>query len=232
MTTPWMIDELDFAGPEHLDPAYVAGFDRKSGTDPGDDVALLRAHGLAADATVVDLAAGTGTFTLAIAPHVHRVVAADVSPAMLTRLTRRAADTDLRNITVEQAGFLSYRHTGPAADAVHTRHALHQLPDLYKPIALHRIAAILRPGGLLRLRDLIFDVSPAQMTDFVDRWLAGNTITDPAAGYTRADLVTHLRTEFSTYRWLFEPMLDAAGFDILDADYRAGVYAAYTCVRR
>ena len=29
MTKPWMIDELAHAGPEHLDPGFVAGFDRK-----------------------------------------------------------------------------------------------------------------------------------------------------------------------------------------------------------
>jgi hypothetical protein len=34
------------------------------------------------------------------------------------------------------------------------------------------------------------------------------------------------------YRWLFEPMLSVAGFDIIDADYRRNVYASYTCVRR
>jgi hypothetical protein len=26
-----MIDELAYAGPEHLDPAFVAGYDRKQG---------------------------------------------------------------------------------------------------------------------------------------------------------------------------------------------------------
>jgi hypothetical protein len=31
-----MIDELAYAGPEHLDAAFVAGFDRKQGyPDPG-----------------------------------------------------------------------------------------------------------------------------------------------------------------------------------------------------
>jgi hypothetical protein len=29
MTKPWMLDELAYAGPEHLDPAFVAGYERK-----------------------------------------------------------------------------------------------------------------------------------------------------------------------------------------------------------
>src|SRR5689334_6946659 len=79
----WAFDELGHAGPEHLDPGYVAGYDTKSGADPVDDVAALRDLGLAPDATVVDLGAGTGRFSLAVAPHCSRVVAVDVSPAML-----------------------------------------------------------------------------------------------------------------------------------------------------
>ena len=42
MTTPaWFPDELDLAGSEHLDADYVAGYDRKAGTDPADDLAHL-----------------------------------------------------------------------------------------------------------------------------------------------------------------------------------------------
>jgi hypothetical protein len=41
-----------------------------------------------------------------------------------------------------------------------------------------------------------------------------------------------VRTEHSTYRWLFEPVLSATGFDIVDVDFRRSVYASYTCVKR
>ena len=34
-----MIDELAHAGPEHLDPAFVVGYDRKQGyPDPAEDL--------------------------------------------------------------------------------------------------------------------------------------------------------------------------------------------------
>lgn len=56
------------------------------------------------------------------------------------------------------AGFLGYAHAGPPADGVYSRNALHQIPDFWKALALHRIARMLRPGGVLRLRDLIYDV--------------------------------------------------------------------------
>ncbi len=130
-----------------------------------------------------------------------------------------------------QAGFLSYEHAGPPVDGVYTRNALHQLPDFWKAIALDRVAGILRPGGVLRVRDLIYDFAPAQAAEVFQRWFA-NAAEDPALGYTAEDYAEHIRTEHSTYRWLFEPMLDAVGFDIVAVEYQAALYGAYTCIKR
>jgi ubiquinone/menaquinone biosynthesis C-methylase UbiE len=231
MTKAWMLDELAHAGPEHLDPVFVAGFDRKQGyPDPAEDLAVLRERGIGRAATVVDLGTGTGQFALAAAPHVGRVVAADVSPAMLAVLRDRAAEAGLANLECVRAGFLSYEHTGAPADAVFSRNALHQLPDFWKALALQRIADLLQPGGVLRLRDLIFDFQPAEAGAVLDDWLDG-AAADPERGYTREDFAEHLRTEFSTFRWLLEPMLAAAGFTVVTAEFAGAVYGAYTCVR-
>lgn len=228
----WMLDELAHAGPEHLDPGFVAGFDRKQGyPDFSADVSVLAAHGAGQEATVVDLGTGTGRFALAVAPRVRRVVAVDVSPAMLAVVRGRASAAGLGNIECVQAGFLSYQHTGPPCDAVFTRSALHQLPDFWKALALRRIAGVLRPGGVLRLHDLIFDFQPADAGTVLERWLDGGA-ADPASGYTREDYAEHIRAEYSTFRWLLEPMLTAAGFDIVAADFNRQVYGAYTCVKR
>jgi ubiquinone/menaquinone biosynthesis C-methylase UbiE len=227
MTADWMLDETAHAGPEHLDPAFVAGYDRKQGFPPVDaDLAVLREHG-ALGPTVVDLGTGTGRFAVAAAAHCRRVVAVDVSPAMLAHLRATAPP----NVELVPAGFLSYEHTGAPADAVHTRNALHQLPDFWKGVALDRIARILRPGGVLRLHDLVYDFTPAEAPELFRLWFAG-AATDPAAGYTAADYAVHIRTEHSTYRWLLEPLLDAAGFDIVDAAFDRRLYGTYTCVRR
>jgi ubiquinone/menaquinone biosynthesis C-methylase UbiE len=232
MAESWMLDELAHAGPEHLDQDFVAGFDRKQGyPDFSADVAALRAAGLGPDGTVVDFGAGTGRFALAAAPHVARVVAVDVSPAMLSVVRSRADEARIRNIERVQAGFLSYQHAGPDADAVYTRNTLHQLPDFFKVLALDRIARMLQPGGILRLHDLIFDCQPAETGAVIDRWLNGAT-RDAADGYTSQDYAEHLRTEFSTFRWLLEPMLDAAGFDVVTSEFDRSVYGAYTCLRR
>ena len=230
MPTPdWYLDEVTLAGPEHLDPDYVAGYDAKARTDPAEDVATLREHGLTGASTLIDLGAGTGTLALAAAPFCRRVVAVGVSPVMLERLAAEAARLGITNIEAVQAGFLSYQHDGGPADAVYSRNALHHLPDFWKVIALGRVAAMLRPGGTFLLRDLVYDIAPGHEAGVIDPWLAG-AATDPAAGWTRAEYVTHLQDEYSTYTWLLEPMLERTGFRIARAEHR-GIYAAYTCVR-
>lgn len=223
-----MIDELVHAGPEHLDEAFVAGFDRKQGhPDAGPDIAVFTEHGVGAGSVVVELGAGTGQFALPAAKAFGRVYAVDVSPAMVGYLRAQAP----ANVTVVRAGFLGYVHEGPPADGVYTRHALHQLPDFWKAVALDRIAGMLRPGGVLRIRDLIYDFAPAEAAEVFDGWFAG-AATDPAAGYTADDYADHIRTEHSTFRWLFEPMLAQAGFEVVDVAFSARLYGAYTCVRR
>lgn len=237
MDDSWRLDESAHAGAEHLDPDFVAGYDRKQGEVPDisarEDLAVFRGLGVGLDSTVIDLGAGTGRFVLTVAPHVRRVIAVDVSLPMLAQLHAQLAETGLDDGSVEvvNTGLLSYEHSAPAADAVHTRNALHQLPDAFKAIALSRIAQMLRPNGVLRLRDLVYDTTPDRFEELLDAWFAG-AADDPARGYTAADLAEHVRTEHSTFTWLLEPMLNAAGFEVVDRDIRRGVYATYTCLRR
>jgi SAM-dependent methyltransferase len=230
-TPRWFPDELASAGAEHLDPAYVAGYDRKAGFDPSEDVALLHEYGLGEEQTLVDLGAGSGTLALAVAPLCRRVVAVDVSPPMLAFVAEQAQRLGLRNVEFVRSGLLSYEHRGGPADVVYTRNALHHLPDFWKAVALERMAGLLRPGGILRLHDLVFSFDPAEADDAVGAWLAG-AATNPAEGWTRAELEAHLRDEYSTFSWLLEPMLERTGFEILDSSNRNGVYAAYLCVHR
>jgi SAM-dependent methyltransferase len=228
-----MLDELAHAGPEHLDAEFIAGYDRKQGfPDPEPHIAAFERLGLGTDSVVADLGAGTGQFALPAARRFGRVIAVDVSPAMVAAIRAKADAAGLgadgpTGLSVEQAGFFSFSPAEPV-DGVFTRHALHQLPDFFKAIALHRIAGLLRPGGALVLRDLIFDFGPAEAEGVFDDWFAG-AAADPAAGYTAADYAEHIRTEYSTFRWLLEPMLAAAGFEIIDVSYERRLFGSYTC---
>jgi hypothetical protein len=60
----------------------------------------------------------------------------------------------------------------------------------------------------------------------------GEAVVDPTNGYTADDLATHVRTEFSTFTWLLEPMLGHAGFRALDTEVdRRRTYVRYACVK-
>ncbi len=228
----WYIDEFAHAGEEHLDPEYVATYDRKSQTDPSEDLALLQEMGMNEQSVLVDLGTGTGVFALAVAPHCGRVVAVDVSPAMLAYVRQQADALGLKNVEVVQAGLLSYEHQGEPADFVYTRNVLHHLPDFWKGIALQRIADMLRPNGVLRLHDLVYSFDPAEVEKHFQPWLA-NAAARPEVGWTREEYETHVRTEYSTYSWLLDALLEHTGFTIEDANHRpSGIYSAYTCVKR
>ncbi len=233
MATPnWFLNEMMHAGDEHLDATYVPGYDDKAGTNPADDLAVLRKLGLNATHTLVDLGAGTGTFALAAAALCRKVIAVDVSPVMLGLLREKMTQAGINNIEMFHSGFLSYEHEDDPADFVYSRHALHHLPDFWKVVALERIAAMLKPGGVFYLRDLIFSFLPGETEAVIGNWLANASATSDK-GWTRTELVTHLQTEYSTYSWLLEPMLDKCGFTIQQVEHGATrVHSAYTCVKR
>src|SRR6266545_6589813 len=169
----WWLDERAHAGDEHLDTGYVDGYDRKSGFDSTDDVNTVRRLGLTASSVVVDMGAGTGAFTVGVAEFCREVIAVDVSPAMIAALRAHVDRAGLGNVSIVEAGFLSYQHGTEPADFVYTRNALHHLPDFWKAIALHRIGEMLRPGGVLLLRDLVFDFEPSDAERSVEAWFSG-----------------------------------------------------------
>jgi SAM-dependent methyltransferase len=223
----WVPDELALAGPEHVEAAAVARYEQKAAFDPEPDVALLRELGLREECVVVDLGAGTGAFALAAARFAARVFAVDVSPATVEAIRSKA----VANVEPVRAGFLTYDHVGTRADVVYTRNALHHLPDFWKAIALTRIASILKPGGLLRLRDIVYSFDPAEAAQHVGAWLERGA-PDPTAGWTHEELRAHVRDEHSTFGWILEEMLDRAGFTVERAEYDSSkIFGAYVARR-
>ena len=70
----------------HRDAAHVARYDLKEDASAAGEVALLEAMGIARDSLVLEFGAGTGQFTVAVAPMCARVIALDISAPMLKRL--------------------------------------------------------------------------------------------------------------------------------------------------
>ncbi len=230
MNTP-LLNEIALAGLEHLDPAYVENYDRKADFDPTADLALLRERGLRSDSTLLDLGAGTGTFAIAAASECRRVIAADVSPAMVEAMRSKASERGMTNIECIEAGYLTYEHTDIPVEFIYSRNALHHLPDFWKAVALCRMFELLRPGGVLFLRDIVFAFEPRDAETCISAWL--DTAAEGAEeGWTREELQAHLRNEHSTFSWLLEPMIEQAGFKIERADYGSlKIYAKYVCAK-
>jgi SAM-dependent methyltransferase len=223
--TGWRLDERTHAGPEHLDPEYVSGYEAKTRLDLEATLDLLRRYGLDDGATLLDFGCGTGLLAAAAASEAGRVVGVDPSPAML-EVARRRSDV----VEWVEAGFLTYEHEGEAPKLVHSRNALHHLPDFWKGVALTRVHDLLAPGGVLVLRDLVYDFEPSDADRGIEEWLAGAAPT-PAEGWTRTELERHVRDEHSTFAWLHENLLEHAGFEIVARDVRGGIYATYVCRR-
>jgi len=223
----WFIDEVAYAGRENLDPGHVARYDGKEDAGAADEVALLEDLGLTRESLVVELGAGTGQFTLAVAPKCSRVVAVDVSPPMLDQLQAKAGAADLGNVEVIRSGFLTYEHTGSPADFVYSRFALHHLPDFWKAVALGRIRGMLRVEGVCRLWDVVYDFDPSEAEERVEAWCAtgGESVEGE---WSRAELEEHVRDEHSTFTWLLEPMMRRCGFEIEDVERSEdGVFSKY-----
>ena len=223
----WLLDEITSAGRENLDAEHVARYDAKEDASAHTEVAELVALGLTGASTLVDLGAGTGQLTLAVAPSCGRVVAVDVSPVMLAALRRTLAAQRVTNVDVVEAGFLTYEHEGDPADFVYSRYALHHLPDFWKAAALARMRRMLRPGGVLRLWDVVYAFEPDEVEARIEAWCATGG-ADVASAWTRAELEEHVRDEHSTFTWLLEPMIERSGFAIEHAVRSDdGIFAKY-----
>ncbi len=225
MTLDWILDERRHAGEEHLDPEQVARYDQKIPFDPSEEIDILVEHGLDGEDTVVDFGTGTGVFPLAVADHCGRVVGVDVSETMLNVAREKADEGAVRNVEFVHEGVVTYEHDGPLASFAFSKNALHHLPDFWKVEALKTVGDTLEPGGIFRLRDLVYSFDPRDSHETIESWLERMESTL----FTDEELRNHFRKEFSTYDFLLEPMLEKTGFELLDSSYSDGMYAEYTC---
>jgi phosphatidylethanolamine/phosphatidyl-N-methylethanolamine N-methyltransferase len=107
----------------------------------------LTADAVAGCESVLEVAAGTGLVTTAIAPRVQKLVATDYAQAMVDMLAKRVADNGLANVECKRADVYALPFERGTFDAVVAANVLHLVPDL--PHALDALKSVLRPGGRL-----------------------------------------------------------------------------------
>jgi phosphatidylethanolamine/phosphatidyl-N-methylethanolamine N-methyltransferase len=96
---------------------------------------------------VLEVAAGTGLVTTAIAGVVGRLIATDYALAMVQQLESRVRAAGLSNVTCEQADLYALRFEDGSFDLVVAANVLHLVPDLEGAIASMR--RVLKPSGVL-----------------------------------------------------------------------------------
>lgn len=229
MTHPWHYDERTQVGTDFSDEREVRLYDehmgrlRNTAKEAEEIRAALR---LTPESAVWEIGTGTGECALALAPHVRRVDATDISQAMLSWARHKAAERGISNVRFEVGGFLSGYHPNGRVDAVVSQFVLHHLPDFWKSRALVAIAERLRPGARLFLRDLVFPSDLGDYDPFFTMLVEG--VRARAGEETAEGTVRHIRTEFSTLDWILEGLLERAGLRIVERSGQSPLLA-YVC---
>ena len=160
----------------------------------GEDLeALSGLVGVRAGAAALDLGCGGGHLAFALAPLTRRVVAYDLSVAMLEAVAAEAGRRGLANVETRQGSVEALPWADGFFDIVASRYSAHHWRDA--AVGLREARRVLKPGGLAVFADVVAPEDP-----LLDTWLHGfELLRDPS----------HVRN-YSLTQW--RTMVEAAGF--------------------
>lgn len=107
---------------------------------------------------VLDVGAGTGTFTLPIAERVGpggKVVAVDIQPEMIAELRKRVASAGLTNVEAHVCAAEALSVKDDSVDCAVFIGVLGEVPD--QEGAIREVHRVLRSGGLVSITETFFD---------------------------------------------------------------------------
>jgi ubiquinone/menaquinone biosynthesis C-methylase UbiE len=124
--------------------------------------------------TVLDVACGGGIVVCAFAPHVRHATGIDMTPAMLDRARRLAAEKGIDNVTWDQGDVGSLPYADGTFDVVVTRFSMHHFLD---PVGvLREMARVCVPGGRVVVIDMYASDDPAKAAE----WNRAEKLRDPS----------------------------------------------------
>lgn len=160
----------------------------------GEDLThLARVVGARPEALALDLGCGGGHASFLLSPLVQKVVAYDLSEAMVVTVRSEAARRGLGNLDVRQGSAERLPCPDAAFDIVVSRYSTHHWHDIHA--GLREARRVLKPGGLGVFMDVV-----APGSALLDTWLQSlELLRDPS----------HVRN-YSVEEW--QAMLGKAGF--------------------
>lgn len=109
---------------------------------------------------VLDAGCGAGHTAMTVAPHSRRVVAFDLSEAMLAQVRQLATEKGLSNVETKQGDVEQLPFEEGTFDTVVSRYSAHHWPN--PAHALREFNRVLKPGGRFILSDIVSPPEPAQ----------------------------------------------------------------------
>jgi SAM-dependent methyltransferase len=135
--------------------SYVSSWSHRQGPDLR---RLLELAGDHAGWDALDIATGGGHTALAIAPHVARVIATDLTEPMLAAAREFIRASGATNVDFLQADAEDLPFPAASFDLVTCRIAAHHFPHPERFVA--EVVRVLRPGGLFLLQDQVTPEDP------------------------------------------------------------------------
>lgn len=113
------------------------------------------------ECTALDFGCGTGVTAFKVAQFAKRVVALDVSEAMVERVRRKVAEAPSSGVEPLQMDLKEpWQMDGRQFDVIYVSMVLHHMPD---PVAWVKMAAaLLAPGGVLCVYDMAYSADGAK----------------------------------------------------------------------
>lgn len=125
---------------------------------------IVEAAGAGPDDTVLDVACGGGIVVCGFAPHVKHATGIDMTPAMLERARRLAAEKGIANVSWRDGDVTRLPYPGAAFTIVVTRFAVHHFPDPSAVFA--EMVRVCAPGGRIVVVDTCASADPAKAAEF------------------------------------------------------------------